>query len=130
MRPTPNSVYGACDPHGLILLTRLRVGLSHLREHKFRHGFNDTVNPLCPCNMEVESVIHFFLHCHNYDLQRLDLMNELFNLAPVLQTFDEKSLSNILLYGSNNFNTKLNSEIINLSLNFIISIKRFEEPFF
>ena len=68
----PNSVYGACDPDGLMLLTRLRVGLSQLRGHKFKHGFNDTINPFCPCNMEVESTTHFFLHCHNYVMQRLD----------------------------------------------------------
>ena len=30
----------------LQLLTRLRLGLSHLREHKFKHNFQDTLNPI------------------------------------------------------------------------------------
>ena len=82
IRPIPNSLFDACDPLGVQLLTRLRVGLSHLREHKFRHGFNDVVNPFCPCNNEIESVSHYYLRCHNNSIQRLDLMNELSNLDP------------------------------------------------
>ena len=128
MRPTPNSVYGACDPQGVILLTRLRVGLSHLREHKFKHSFNDTINPLCPCNMEIESTSHFFLHCLNFVTQRLDLMNELIALKPNLQNLDEKSLTNILLFGSKGFDLELNSKILKLSINFILCTKRFEQP--
>ena len=27
------------------MLTRLKLGSSHLREHKFRHNFKDTLNP-------------------------------------------------------------------------------------
>ena len=30
---TPNPIYGTRDPIGLKYLTRLRVGLSHLRAH-------------------------------------------------------------------------------------------------
>ena len=33
-------------------LTRLRLGLSHLNGHKFRHNFQDCLNPLCPCSLE------------------------------------------------------------------------------
>ena len=28
------------------LITRLHVGLSHLREHKFKHSFQDILNPI------------------------------------------------------------------------------------
>ena len=28
------------------MVTRLRLGLSHLREHKFKHSFRDTLNSL------------------------------------------------------------------------------------
>ena len=37
--PSPNSTFNVHNPHGIKLLTRLRVGLIHLREHKFRHNF-------------------------------------------------------------------------------------------
>ena len=40
-------------------LTRLRLGLSHLRKHKLKHGFQDMINPLCSCGNDVESTEHF-----------------------------------------------------------------------
>ena len=43
IRTIPNSVFSVVDIYGIKLLTRLRVGLSHLREHKFRHNFQDTI---------------------------------------------------------------------------------------
>ena len=48
----------------LKLLSRLRLQFSHLNEHKFRHSFNDTVNPRCPCGTEVETNEDFLLYCH------------------------------------------------------------------
>ena len=37
VRPISNSTFNVHNPHGIKLLTRLRVGLSHLCERKFRH---------------------------------------------------------------------------------------------
>ena len=65
VRPVGNSMYGIYDPFGVRLINRLRLGFSHLREHKFRQSFVDTVNPLCSCTLETESTEHFFLRCQN-----------------------------------------------------------------
>ena len=46
IRPSPNSLFNESDNLGIKLLTRLRIGLSHLREHKFNHNFQHTINPL------------------------------------------------------------------------------------
>ena len=54
IRPTANSTFGTNDVSSLKLLTRLRVGFSHLREHKFKRNFQNTLNPLCPCSLEAE----------------------------------------------------------------------------
>ena len=130
IRPLPNSIFNACDPLGIQLLTRLRVGLSHLREHKFRHGFNDVIDPFCPCLMEIESVSHFFLRCQNYINQRNDLMNELSILDPSFVQLDSISLTNLLLYGNKTLTIDINSNILNLSINFIKNTKRFDGPLF
>ena len=45
----------------LIILTRLRVGLSHLREHIFRHNLPDSLDPFCKCGRHIETIIYFFL---------------------------------------------------------------------
>ena len=50
-QPTPKPVCNILDPNGLKLLTRLRLGLSHLNEHKFNHNFKECVNPLCSCSL-------------------------------------------------------------------------------
>ena len=65
-RPHANSTCRIHNPVGIWLLTRLRLGLSHLNEHKCRHNFPGCVNPLCSCSIEPETTLHFFLHCHNF----------------------------------------------------------------
>ena len=42
-----NSLFSVYDPLGEKFLARLRLKFSHLKEHKFRHGFADTINPMC-----------------------------------------------------------------------------------
>ena len=42
-------------------LTRLRLGLSHLKSHRFTHNFLSCINPLCSCSSEIESLSHFFV---------------------------------------------------------------------
>lgn len=39
----------------LKLFARLRLEFSHLNEHKFKHGFGDTVSPMFGCNAEIEN---------------------------------------------------------------------------
>ena len=72
-----NPVYNIHDPIGLKFLTRLRVNFSHLREHKFRHNFLDTLNPLCSCGLEIESTKHYLLHCPFYTCIRRTLYDNI-----------------------------------------------------
>ena len=47
IRPEANNIFSVYNAKDIKLLTRFRVGFSHLKEHKFRHNFADAVNPLC-----------------------------------------------------------------------------------
>ena len=69
-KPQPNSISNVSNSLGLTYLTRLRVGLSHLREHKFHHNFRDSLNPTCNCGNAIESTKHYLLHCSNFKNQR------------------------------------------------------------
>ena len=51
--PKPNNVYYCHNPKGIKLLTRLRLGLSHLHEQGFKHNFQDCLNPICLCGNEI-----------------------------------------------------------------------------
>ena len=59
-RPSPNSTFDVYNSYSIKLLTRLRLDLSNLNEHKFNNGFNDTLNPLCICRGRIESTNLFF----------------------------------------------------------------------
>ena len=70
IRLNSNCVFNINNPLGLRLLTRLRIGFSHLKEYKLKYNFQDSVDPLCSCGIDVESTVHFFLHCPNFTMQR------------------------------------------------------------
>ena len=84
IRPKCNDTYGIHSRTGLKLLTHLRLPLSHLNDHKFNHNFKDSINSFCSCSLSVENNVHFFLHCHNFSLQRQTLMNNI--KGTVMQT--------------------------------------------
>ena len=125
-RPMQNSIYNIHDPVGIKYLTRLRLGLSHLNEHKFRHNFQDCLNPLCSCSLEVETTNHYFLHCHYYnDIRKilLDTVIEITNIC--LSDFSDETLVNLLLYGNSIYSLEENKEVIKASINFILLSQRF-----
>ena len=72
-----NFLFSIHNPVAVKLLTPLRLQLSHLNKHKFRHGFEDTISPMCSCNTEIENNEHFLLRCHFYSSQKLELFNKL-----------------------------------------------------
>ena len=45
IRPNSNNVFNINKPAGLKFLVRFRIDFSHLKEHKFRHSFQDSVDP-------------------------------------------------------------------------------------
>ena len=81
IRPSPNSAYSCHNPRGICLITRLSLGLSHLREHKFKRGFQDTLSPLCSSGNNVESTGHFLLHCPQFVNERRTLLSTLGNFS-------------------------------------------------
>ena len=60
VRPSQNSTFHYLNPNGLKLITRFRLGLSHLGFHKFKHSFQDTLNPICNCGT-AETTNHYLL---------------------------------------------------------------------
>ena len=69
VRPPHKICFRIHDPIGLPFLTQLRVGLSKLNFHNFKHNFRDTINPMCPTNDGIEDTEHFLLLCPSFDLQ-------------------------------------------------------------
>ena len=94
----------------LYLITRLKLDLSHLRQHKFKHGFQDTLNPLCSCGNDVESTEHFLLRCPKFVNERHTLLSSLgiFNCSLLENT--SKVLTQTLLFGNASLSPSDNSQ--------------------
>ena len=118
-------------PRGIKLLSQPRLGFTHPREHKFKHGFQDSLNPFCIGGKgEVEASSHYLLHCCNYSEERLVLLNTIKNIdMSILQQSDSK-LTSVLLFGDTSFDNNKNTFIIDATIDYIISTGRFDVPLF
>ena len=130
IRPTVNSIFGCHNPIGLKLLTRLQLGLSRLCKHKFKHSFQDTLNPLCSYGKEVETTFHILLSCPNYSDERLTLLNKIRNINPNILENIKSRLTRLFLYGDKNFTASTNLIILNSTIEYILATKRSDKPLF
>ena len=97
IRTLRNSIFDIYNPHGKKLLTRLRLGFSHLNEHRFKHVFNNSVNSIWICGGDVEYINHFFLHCPEYCEARQTFDN-IQSIDKVLLIQNKSLLSHLLPY--------------------------------
>ena len=121
MRPCANSIFNIHNPYGIKLLTRLRLGLSHLRDHKFRHCFQDTLSPLYDYGNDTETTAHFFLHCSSFHTPRQTLLNNIRNINEQILSHGKDQLIQIFLYGNPNGNLTVNRLILNATIEYLIS---------
>ena len=126
----PNNIYEIHYPIALKYLTRLRLGLSHLRLHKYMHNFADTTSIFCSCSKGVpESTEHYLLHCPKYHRIRSELFENLRQIISLVTLISPSYTCNLLLFGNYTYDVITNRKILDLTLSFIISSKRFEGPF-
>ena len=86
--PVQTNICNIFHPKGLTFRTRLRLGLSYLNEYRFQHNFQDCLNPLCSCSLEIEDTSHYLLHCHHFSHHRVVLMN---SVKSICDNFDSMS---------------------------------------
>ena len=116
---------------GLKLLTRSRLGPSRLNEHRFNHNFQSCINPLCSCNLAIESTTHILLHCHYFSNIRSTLLNSIDAVLDSITNLSDLSdcaLVRILLFGNQNYAQVENSCIINATIKFLVDSERFNGP--
>ena len=93
-------------------MTQLRLGQSRLRDGKFNYNFQNCINPLCSCAMDIESTSHFFTHCPLFDDKTITLLSTLNKIDCKLIETNESSLIKTLLFGNSLFDLKKNSLIL------------------
>ena len=121
IRPKPNRTCWN-NPIGIKLITRLRLGFSHLRDHKSKYNFLDCLNPICSCGKDIETTVHYLLQCPIFS----DVRSIFFNK---FQSIDENVLSGIdariseTLFDISSFNERKNTFILNTTIDYILSAK-------
>ena len=113
---------------GIELLTKLRLGLSPLREHKFKHGFLDSLNSICSCGQNIETSTHFLLHCPNYSSERLTFLNIISNIHRSSLNKNDLKVTKSLLYGDSSLGDTNNTLVMNASMELLVASKRFDVP--
>ena len=116
------------NPAGHKLLTCLRLGLSHLNEHRFNHNFQNCIKPLCSCSLEIESTSHFLLHCHHYTNICLTLLNSIAEITGNTFNITDEFLVNLLLFDSQKYSEIDNSLIVNATIKYLLDSVRFSDP--
>ena len=96
------------------MLTRLRLSLSLIREHKFQHNFQDTLNPICNCGEDIESSCHYLLHCSLHTNESLALLNDIQGIDNSILELNDSHIVEVLPHGRKLLDISSNTNILNI----------------
>ena len=130
LRLKPNSIFNFNSSKRLKLVTRLCLGLSHLREHKFKQSSQDSINPLSSCSLNIKSTIHYFLYFPPYTNERYTFLSTISEIDNELLDSNQSTLIQHLLFGNPCRDTDTNTKILNATVNHVFSAKRSDERLF
>ena len=99
-----------------------------MREHKFRHNLQDSLDPFCNSGWHIETSLHFFLHCSNYSNHRKTLFEKISNIKRSLLNQNNSIIVETLFFGSTGLNNEENACIIESTIEYIITTERFITP--
>ena len=89
---------------------------------------SNVLSPICKCNIEDESTEHFLTRCPLFtDQRRILISNTSDTLRNDFSILPDDYVSRILLYGSDSFNAITNKLIIQSTIKYIRSTKRFNK---
>ena len=123
-------MFHADSSEGLKFLTRIRLGLSYLADHKFRHSFQDCLNPACGRGQEIETSTHFLLHCSNHHSGRQTLFEKVNKIDSNILKQNDQVIMKILLFGSKKLKAAQNKSILTSAIEFLQANKRFKTSLF
>ena len=130
-RPIQRAIYSISNPVAVGLKLLTCHGLSHLNEHRFNHNFQNCINPLCSCSLEIEPTSH--LYCTAiiilYNI-RVTLLNSIAESIGNTFNINNECLVNLLLFGRKKYIKIDNSHIINATVTYLLDSGRFSGPLF
>ena len=117
IRSSTNTTFNCHNPKWVKILPRLRLALSHLREHKFKHSFQYSLSPLCSCGKdEVETSSHYLLYCFNNLEERFTLLNTIRNIDMFMLQKRDSKFTSVLHFGDTSFDNNKNKFILDATI--------------
>ena len=128
IRLGPNKVYNVHNPSRLKLFTRLCLGFSQLRAHKFSHNLSDYFDELCICGTNIESTNHFLLQYPLYLSERQTLMEKIHNAEISILDQNENYLCYTLLFCSDKLSDFKSVCILSATIEYTLLTEKFNAP--
>ena len=122
--PKAKQIFNIHDPIMLRYLFQLRLGLSKLRYHKKRHGFNDTATDKCLCNNGIEDTHHYLLVCPFYTNHRVVLKSEFEKILHDNDVIEFNFSVDLFLYGHSSLECSDNMKLLAFTLKYIRNTNR------
>ena len=117
------------DPTVIRYLFQLRLGLSRLRSHKKRYGFEDTPTDICLCKLGIEDTRHFLLSCPFYTSKRVVMVSSISDILLKNNLNYPANLPanelDIYLYGLTDISPADNRSILLATIKFVKDTNRF-----
>ena len=123
IRPSENRAFPCNNSKGIRLLNRVRLGLSHFREHESKYNVQGTLNPTCSCGEDIVISCHYLLHCSLYNNERLALLNVIQSINNSILELGDSHIVEVPLHGRNFLD-------LNTTIKFLLETRRFDERLF
>ena len=97
-------------------------------DHKFLHYFQNTLNPIWSCGDDIETTIHYLLHCPNYLDERRTFMDNLQSIWENIHDKKDSQISELLLFDVPSNNDASDTCILNATIQYILTTKKLDVP--
>ena len=77
--------------------TRLSIGFSHLKEKKFRHDFEDCIEPICNSGNGPEATNFLFFFCANFDVPKQTVFDKITSIDDAILAENESCTAYIVI---------------------------------
>ena len=85
---------------------------------------------MCGCGLEIESIQHFSLRCHFCHVERVELLNSLYNTELAINELNEDSIINLVLFGSDKYHIQTNIKILPNCITYLKATKGLMKHFY
>ena len=130
IRSSKNRVFLCINPHEIQLLIRLKLGLHHLSEHKFKDNFQDNLYRISNCSEDIESSCHYLLQYPLYTNEILAFLNDIQGINNSILELSDSDNVEALLHGRKFLDIQCNTNVLNAITDFLLQTKTFDGRLF